>query len=225
MRLKSPASRLFTQSLIQAQIKENIKAPRHWPLCGEFTGTGEFPAKRASNAEMVPFDDVIMGFDPLAWLAQSYTCRFATVPSDVTLHTMGKFHLYQTKQNCICTISAKMKSIVFLELYVSGILISASCGFDDARQHLYYFSNLIYSWNNTFSDDFVNVDCSFDDGFMCGYRRSGGMVQWEVRKSYELTSLDFAPEWDVYSSSTGENKKKYTTIQNSLYLFHWALSP
>ena len=50
-RLKSPASRLFTQSFIRAQIKENIKAPRHWPLCGEFTGTGEFPAQRASNAE------------------------------------------------------------------------------------------------------------------------------------------------------------------------------
>ena len=28
----------FTQLLIQAQMKENIKAPRHWPLCGEFTG-------------------------------------------------------------------------------------------------------------------------------------------------------------------------------------------
>ena len=40
-RLKSPASRLFTQSLIRAQIKENIKAPRHWPLCGEFTGKQE----------------------------------------------------------------------------------------------------------------------------------------------------------------------------------------
>ena len=36
-RLKSPASPLFTQSFIQVQIKENIKAPRHWPLCGEFT--------------------------------------------------------------------------------------------------------------------------------------------------------------------------------------------
>ena len=24
--------------LFKAQIKENIKAPRHWPLCGEFTG-------------------------------------------------------------------------------------------------------------------------------------------------------------------------------------------
>ena len=52
-RLESPASRLFTQSLIQAQIKENIKVPRHWPLCREFTGTGEFPAQRASNAENV----------------------------------------------------------------------------------------------------------------------------------------------------------------------------
>ena len=33
--LKSPAPRLFTQSFIQTQIKENIKAPRHWPLCGD----------------------------------------------------------------------------------------------------------------------------------------------------------------------------------------------
>ena len=52
-RLKSPASRSYTQSFIRAQIKENIKAPRNWPLCGEFAGTGEFPAQRASNAENV----------------------------------------------------------------------------------------------------------------------------------------------------------------------------
>ena len=45
--------RLFTQSFIQTQIKENIKAPRHWPLCGEFSRTGEFPAQRASYAENV----------------------------------------------------------------------------------------------------------------------------------------------------------------------------
>ena len=37
-RLKSPASRLFTEPFIHAQIKENTKAPRHWPLWGEFTG-------------------------------------------------------------------------------------------------------------------------------------------------------------------------------------------
>ena len=46
------------------RIKGNIKAPNHWPLCGEFTGefpaqianlpvAGDFPAQRASNAENV----------------------------------------------------------------------------------------------------------------------------------------------------------------------------
>ena len=33
--------------------QRNIKVPRHWPLCGEITGTGEFPAQRASYAENV----------------------------------------------------------------------------------------------------------------------------------------------------------------------------
>ena len=42
-RLKSPASRLFFPPFIHAQIKENIKAPRHWPLCGEFTGDRWIP--------------------------------------------------------------------------------------------------------------------------------------------------------------------------------------
>ena len=32
-RLKSPASGLFIQRFIQVQIKEHIKAPRHWPVC------------------------------------------------------------------------------------------------------------------------------------------------------------------------------------------------
>ena len=41
--LKSPASRLFIQPFIQAQIKESIKAPRHWPFCGEFTGDRWIP--------------------------------------------------------------------------------------------------------------------------------------------------------------------------------------
>ena len=47
-RLKSPASRLFTQPFVQVQTKENIKAPCHWPLWGEF------PGQRASNTENVP---------------------------------------------------------------------------------------------------------------------------------------------------------------------------
>ena len=55
-RLKSPSSPLFIQQFIQAQIKENIKASRHWPMCRKFTGDHQWPVTR----KMFPFDDVIM---------------------------------------------------------------------------------------------------------------------------------------------------------------------
>ena len=56
--LKSPASRLLTLPFIQAQIKENIKTLRHWPLCGEFTGDQWIPL--TVTQKMFPFDDIIM---------------------------------------------------------------------------------------------------------------------------------------------------------------------
>ena len=34
---------IVTQPFIQAQIKENIKAPRHWHLCEEFFGDWWIP--------------------------------------------------------------------------------------------------------------------------------------------------------------------------------------
>ena len=52
-RLKSPASPLFYQRFIHAQIKENIKAPRPCPFSGNSPGTGEFPAQMASIVENV----------------------------------------------------------------------------------------------------------------------------------------------------------------------------
>ena len=47
-----------TQAIIQVQIKENIKAPRHWPLFREFTG--ERPHKWPVMRKMFPFDYVIV---------------------------------------------------------------------------------------------------------------------------------------------------------------------
>ena len=52
-KMASQFTSLAVVYFIQAQIKENIKSPRHWTLCGEFIGTGEFPAQKASNAENV----------------------------------------------------------------------------------------------------------------------------------------------------------------------------
>ena len=60
-RLKSPASRVFTQPFIQSQIKENIKAPRHWPLWGGIHRSPvNSPHKGPVTRKMSPFDDVIM---------------------------------------------------------------------------------------------------------------------------------------------------------------------
>ena len=45
-------SRLFAQPFVQAQIKENIKDSRHWPLWGAFV-TGGVPLQRVRNAGKV----------------------------------------------------------------------------------------------------------------------------------------------------------------------------
>ena len=47
-----PHDCLFNR-LSKAQIKENIKAPSHWPLWGNTPVNGEFPAQRACYAENV----------------------------------------------------------------------------------------------------------------------------------------------------------------------------
>ena len=44
---------MSAEPFVQAQIKENIKAPRHWPLWGNPPVIGGFPSQRASNAENV----------------------------------------------------------------------------------------------------------------------------------------------------------------------------
>ena len=71
------ASQITSLTIVYSTVysgadQRNIKAPRHWPLCGEFTGTGEFPAQRASYAENVSIwwrhHDVIAGeISKLRW--------------------------------------------------------------------------------------------------------------------------------------------------------------
>ena len=73
--LKSPATHLFTQPLVQAQIKEKIKTPRHWPLWGETTGDRWFPSQRANNAVMFPFHDVNKCLFCSLWRGDTYTPR------------------------------------------------------------------------------------------------------------------------------------------------------
>ena len=56
--MRAMASQITSLTIVypkffQAQIKENIKAPRHGPCAGNSPVTGEFPTQRISNAENV----------------------------------------------------------------------------------------------------------------------------------------------------------------------------
>ena len=56
--MNSLASQITSFTIVYSTVnsradQRNIKAPRHWPLYGEFTRTGGFPAQGASNAENV----------------------------------------------------------------------------------------------------------------------------------------------------------------------------
>ena len=59
-RHKSPTSWLLTQPFVQVQIKQNIKAPSHWHLCGESSGDRwHSPHKKPGTRKIYPIDDVI----------------------------------------------------------------------------------------------------------------------------------------------------------------------
>ena len=59
--LKSPATRLFAQPFVQAQIKENIKVLHRWPLWRQSTSDRWISlTKGPITGKMFPFDDVIM---------------------------------------------------------------------------------------------------------------------------------------------------------------------
>ena len=93
--------------LFRRRSKKNTKAPRHWPLCGEFTGTGEFPAQMASNAENVS----------ICWRHHEH-CRHKQ-PCDcpsATVGNIGKLCTYPTG----IILNMKLKSISNMYWHIMG---------------------------------------------------------------------------------------------------------
>ena len=66
---------VYLTVFFQAQIKENIKAPRHWLCAGNSPVTGEFPHKWPVTRKMFPFDGVIMIYHNVAWVIWPKFCR------------------------------------------------------------------------------------------------------------------------------------------------------
>ena len=129
-RLKSPASRVFTQAFIQAQIKENIKAPRYWPLWGEFTGDRWIPRTEDQQREkMFLFDDVIM-----AWQSSFREC-LVPVRRHVIPWTNSDLSWIWSLYTLLSDIRVKIWTLSFEKIY------SKSCEkcrpFHDGRNVLY----------------------------------------------------------------------------------------
>ena len=80
----SPMSSQITQPFIRAQIEENMKAPRYWPLYGEFT-SGRWlvnsPHKTPITRKMFPFDSVIIPWDMRSSLQNLPGVSVAVLPS------------------------------------------------------------------------------------------------------------------------------------------------
>ena len=75
--------------LLNRLFKEIIKAPRHWPLCGEFTGDRwiQWPVTR----KMFPFDDVIMSYEDLTYRKGTMTLALSSL-SWINKHTALEVH-------------------------------------------------------------------------------------------------------------------------------------
>ena len=84
--------------VIQAQIKENIKAPHHWPLCGEVTGDRWIPRphKGPVTRKMFPFDDVIM------FMLSNWYCDWSISIYETESHERETTHSFR---NILCEVT------------------------------------------------------------------------------------------------------------------------
>ena len=84
--MSTMASQITSLAVVYSTVysdadKRNIITPRHWPLCGDFTGTGKFPAQRASYAENVS----------IWWRHHEVFLKHHPVP---VKHLSAWFHMY-----------------------------------------------------------------------------------------------------------------------------------
>ena len=122
-RLKSPASPLFTQPLILAQIKEKnqssaslafVREIDRWPV--------NSPHKGPVTRKMFPFDDVIMTDISLA-LEQSHNCANVSLVTPNDMSTIGRYNWIQQEKlnvNSVTTSNFQVyvRDFVFLDFHI-----------------------------------------------------------------------------------------------------------
>ena len=121
MRLKSPASRLFTQAFIRAQIKGNIKAPRHWPTWGRQASCGpREPCCLSIETILVLFKITAKSLRPWGRLNIKMSSNQYRDPhvKDKTVPIPGKDGLY-IETGPLCWFGSIADKMIFQQLLLS----------------------------------------------------------------------------------------------------------
>ena len=125
-----------------APIKENIKAPHHWPSWGEFTGWPvNSPHKGPVTRKMLPFHDVIMklvwdGCHSTALVKKSTLAELIAWCSQTTSHYLSQcwprsMSSYgATRPQCVNTLRPEYDGRHFADYIVKCILVSKLLYFD-----------------------------------------------------------------------------------------------
>ena len=100
-------ARLFTEPFIQPQIKEKKSKLRVTGLCDGNSSPVKFPVQKTSNAEMFPFDDVIMFQESIGKMLQSNKCLSSL---DVSHNNLGKEYF----SRCVGPVLANNTALVTL---------------------------------------------------------------------------------------------------------------
>ena len=192
LRLKSPASQLCTQPLIRVQIKVNIKAPRHWPLClGIHRGPVNSPHKWPVTRKMFPFDDVIMlRLQIFAWFQISIqpSCRHTMCTS--LLHNGYIAIILHIMFVVFCTAAPIHKSYISIIMHLT-LMLFGTVGFYTNYSVLFY-----RNWDNlpvavAFVINPGDLNISYDlllTDHMTITKQSKGRVQCPIRYNHCCTS-------------------------------------
>ena len=216
-RLKSPASRLFAQSFVQAQINENIKSFASLAFV-----RGIHPSQRASNAEIVSYDDVTMtdsnvtachinhvGQQTLHVLEirKPKSPKLPRIFSGAPLTFNGAHENIPGNPCQVRKTFERGSSLISLPVTVSKYLLSVQIYTEALKGHrvvwkieIYYLIRMTYEWKSMSSGWHNNIVVTHPDEIPISAKSSGWhMVVWYViRMTY--CSVQKSSGWDTARS-------------------------
>ena len=132
--------------LFKAQIQGNIKALRHWPLWGEFTGNRWIPPHEGPvTRKMFPFDDVIMHvLHRACWWPDGYA-KWHCIGLHIRIfrYQQQKGHLGTLCMDCQWEFQLEIR----LEFPFDQVIKHKAAGLENMFQNVKWLTPIFQKWN------------------------------------------------------------------------------